>query len=556
MNSNFSITSAYKILKGSFARTPDLIFFGLFLFCIPLNIRKFFGTIIPYSSEIFNEWTSAFLYITDILLMLVAILWIQRVREKSEKPSLHTNALIAAGIIFIAFALVSAVFSPFQEIGLYGVVRLLGFVFVFVYVAANVVTSKRRICVALILFSAGSIQAIIAILQFINQKSLGLKFLGESVLSVDMPNVAEIVFAGFPLLRSYGTFPHPNVLGYFLIATILFALYLFIKIPYPRFRLSVAFLAGLQFMALILTFSRTAWLGLLIGFSTLVFTLILRKEWSCGHLNICGKTVDKKLYTVQRLKNVKMSHVEHYSLQSTNCRVQGTDHKMHIFEGLKGATIISIFFFIFICVVSVYILSPLIFNRATFSDNYGDMAVSLRKDLNEKAISLIKDRPVIGFGPKSFVPMLDVFRFSEKPIESWMYQPVHNVYLEVLAEIGIWGFVSVVGIVILQMFSLFKDLRRLLRNSEKIKNVPCGTLQRQALNAKHQALNTLDIGRQACSFNFSLNKKGSVEPEFEEYIFKAIILGIIIASLVIMPFDHYIWDVENGGLLFWTVLGL
>jgi hypothetical protein len=64
-------------------------------------------------------------------------------------------------------------------------------------------------------------QSLVAILQFIWQKSLGLTFLKESAFSVYDPGVAKVLINGDVFVRSYGFFPHPNVLGGFLAVSLL-----------------------------------------------------------------------------------------------------------------------------------------------------------------------------------------------------------------------------------------------------------------------------------------------------------------------------------------------
>jgi hypothetical protein len=54
---------------------------------------------------------------------------------------------------------------------------------------------------------------VIAFYQFIFQKSVGLKILGESILQPNSYGIAKIVSHGTVIIRGYGLFPHPNILA-------------------------------------------------------------------------------------------------------------------------------------------------------------------------------------------------------------------------------------------------------------------------------------------------------------------------------------------------------
>jgi hypothetical protein len=103
----------------------------------------------------------------------------------------------------------------------------------------------------------------------------------ESVLSPEIPNVAKIIVGGERIIRAYGTFPHPNVFSSFLLLSILCGLWLaFFRKPYSPYKfvsretiLYLILLAGIifQFTAFILTFSRSAWLAVMIIIITATF---------------------------------------------------------------------------------------------------------------------------------------------------------------------------------------------------------------------------------------------------------------------------------------------
>jgi len=462
----------WQKLKTTWHNAPDLIFFWILVFCIPFGTRSILGTLVLYSSTMFNEWTSAFLYGTDILVVLILIFWLRRLARFHPTFAKHGRALNILVLAFALIALVSAVLSPFWGLGIYGAVKLIEFGLIFLYGVYNIVTYRRRLLTCLLIFASGGIQAIIAIFQFINQSSLGLTLLGESPLGTYIPNVAEVVFAGEPILRAYGTLPHPNVLAYFLVISLFLGGYVFWRVREPYMRLSVTFLAGLQFLALLLTFSRVAWLALGLGVivAVIMYAIIQRERPRTQKLwNPLAREFQQKILWV------------------------------------------CVILFLIMALSSIVVLAPLLDSRMTVADNEGDMAGSFRQYLNAKALQFGTSAINIGWGPKSFVPMLTATENFTLP--DWMKQPVHNVWLGIFSEIGMWGLIAFTGILVVRVWQILKP---------KTKTVPRGTVSREA----------------------------------PDNLLRALILGIIAASVLVMFFDHYILDVQQGSLAFFILLGL
>lgn len=90
--------------------------------------------------------------------------------------------------------------------------------------------------------------------QFLLQRDLGGQLLGEPVLNADILGVAKYNFGEWQLLRAYGPFSHPN----------LFAAYLLLAI-YFAYCLKKEKLVILLLIALVFSFSRSAWLALFIA---------------------------------------------------------------------------------------------------------------------------------------------------------------------------------------------------------------------------------------------------------------------------------------------------
>jgi O-antigen ligase len=95
-------------------------------------------------------------------------------------------------------------------------------------------------------------------------------------------------------------------------------------------------------------------------------------------------------------------------------------------------------------------------------------------------------------------------KYSTVFLANWQYQPVHNVFLLIWSELGIIGLV---------LFILF--LWKVFRANNTVPRLPA-------------------------------DEAGGTP------VFKAILLGLTI----IMFFDHYFWDIQQGQIILWMILGL
>lgn len=458
----FHVEQFWSKIKTLWKNQPDLVIFGIFVFFIPVGSSKFITVLLPYSDQVFNVWTGAFVYFSDILLVAVLALWLIRWLRGRFVLGNNVRFIRLLLVTLTAILVISTVVSDSSYVSWYGVIRWVeGFVLCG-YTLVMITTWRRRLMVCVLFFAAMSVQAIVAVIQFATQQSLGLKWLGESVLNTSIPNVAEVIAQGDLWLRAYGTQPHPNALAYLLIISLMLAIYLYARIKTWNWRITISALAGLQIMVLIMTFSRTAWSALFVGFGALIVLLLVWHR-SAGFLHrITARSVIPLLLT----------------------------------------GIISI--------VAVIAMWPMISNRFTAGDLNGDLAVSYRQQLNSFGWDRIAANPILGIGPKQFVPSLT--SNPEILAEPWRFQPIHNNYLLISVESGILGLGVFVVIIITKFVGMGSHLR----------NVPRGTF----CQAKTDVL----------------------------YVF--IILGCLTASVYVMFFDHYIQDIQQSSLTFWLLMGL
>ena len=402
--------------------------FYLFLFCIPLQTRVLW----QQWSLPFNEWVATFIFFSDILLLLLLILWAVREfgdklrpRNQIEKPHLKKTQWLLL-IFFIAAAL-STVNAKLIALAFFRLIKLAEFIGLFFYIRSAYPKIFIFSNVAEVIVVSGIFKSIIAILQYWKQASLGLKLLGESVVSVNTYNVAVIIAAGEKYLRVYGTFPHPNVLAAWLLVAIAAFYYFYLN----GSRYKKYFLTGyvLMLCALFFTYSRV-----IIGLWGLLFLIV----------------------SGQNFRNKKIQPV-------------------------VIATIMTSLAF-------VVLFWPQVNSRIHISAD--EEAVTQRIYYNKIAGKIAEHNSVLGIGIGQFVLNL-MKQYPSYP--GIFYQPAHNIYLLMAAE---------TGIISLLVFLIFLGL---VLFQARQKNI--------------------------------------------------ILLTTVCLLLVAGLFDHFLWDLQSGSLLFWLSLG-
>jgi len=139
--------------------------------------------------------------------------------------------------------------------------------------------------VVFVLLCAGVIQSGIGIGQFLYQKSIDSSILGMNSHTAYEAGSSVLKIDSGRFLRAYGTFSHPNILGGFLGVILLLGMAYYVL--YVRYERSWKILADIVFLlvgsviillGLILSFSRSAWLGAVIGILALGVMVFFRKE--------------------------------------------------------------------------------------------------------------------------------------------------------------------------------------------------------------------------------------------------------------------------------------
>ncbi|MDP2649910.1 MAG: O-antigen ligase family protein [bacterium] len=377
MKSTFSFCASTKV---KFFNILERTIFYLILLFIPVQLGKHFWIQSSYIHGIRSDYLSPTLYATDLLIGILIIVWIYSKKNKfSILEVIRLNWLTAFFLISILFF--SVLFSKDKIIALYGLIKFFEFFFFGYFVSQNVKKENLKKIVSIFSISVIFV-SIIAILQYLNQASLGgfLYFLGERSFTSQTPGIANASINGELLLRPYATFPHPNVLaGYLTIA-----LAMVISTPIisgsnlKKYFYLISLIVGS--IALVLTMSRIP----ILFWSIIVFFYFF--------LNFTKKKSSQMLFFLL-------------------------------------ITVLGFFTFL--------LFSPAFLRFVSASIN--DDSVQTRLTLINTSVLSIKDNPVFGVGLNNY---LQTFNQYQKPTESvFMLQPVHNIFLLVAVQTGLTGLI-------------------------------------------------------------------------------------------------------------------
>ncbi len=422
-----------KLIKEITPLNLSRFFIYAFVFLLPFQINLVVYTGALYQGGNFNPFTSVFIYLTDFLFLFALIFWAAAIVNNKYKTKLTYGGpfLFLMLVLFLIFGEISVLFAEDKWLSFNILVRIIQFILLYFFITNKTVKTETLINVFL---ASVSLQALIAIFQYLFQGSVGLKFLGESKIANDISGVAKIDIDNEKIIRPYGTLPHPNILAGYLLTGIFFAYYKIRQNKLLAYPVLIVITA-----AFILAFSRGAFLAFIIA--ALVY----------------------------------------FSVKETK---------------LPFKYILLVFVFLVFFIV-LFNLEQTFFNRIIFSDT-----ASFQERVTYFNISknIFYHNPFgVGLGNFTFV----IPDFTALKLAPWQYQPVHNAYMLMLNEIGIFGALSFIGIFVTSSIAVFIKMKK---HTGKLK------------------------------------------------ILGAVLLAIITSLFVVGMFDHYIVSLYHGmALLFLTI---
>lgn len=225
------------------------------------------------SPSLYAGYTDLFVLASDTAVVSVLAFWSISLVLSRRAPWLGPRYLWIPLAILTAVGAASAYASYDPAISAYHALRLLVLFWFYLFIVNEV----RSIPWLVAPVTIGVIlQSVVALAQFIAQRSVGLRVLGESQLEPAWSGVSVVVVDGVRLFRAYGLTEHPNVLGGCLAFSLVFLFGLYLE-GAPRPAILASFALGVP--ALLVTFSRGAWLAFAVGCTVLLVAEVANHHW-------------------------------------------------------------------------------------------------------------------------------------------------------------------------------------------------------------------------------------------------------------------------------------
>ncbi|TAK05309.1 hypothetical protein EPO33_05085 [Patescibacteria group bacterium] len=232
------------------------------VFLIPWGARVIF--LQPQVDGVTVEALTLSLFAVELLVYVAAAVSVRTVRRRPSSAPRRAEFVL---FVLVLWALASALWSPVPALAMQAAVRLLAAALLLYLLARQ--EDLGRVRDAFLLSAA--LQAGLGLWQLFAHEIGASTLLGVAAQHAAGPS-AVIESAAGRLLRAYGTFPHPNVLGGFLAAALVVAL-----ADWRQGRAGIVVSGAVPLIAagLLASFSRSAWIAAAAGAFVLVAYLRL-----------------------------------------------------------------------------------------------------------------------------------------------------------------------------------------------------------------------------------------------------------------------------------------
>jgi hypothetical protein len=359
---------------------------------IPLGLSFwYYRTISQFPHDrVYFIYTDALFFLANGLVVLAVLLWLA-VKTHTSFP---LPSLLVLPVAFCVLMCLSILWSRDWRTSLYVSLHVL---LIFLFILSLRDWPQAWKFVLLGFCAALSVQFLTGIVGFMNQSTAFLAPLHLNWPGPLDPSVRGAVVVQLPggesFLRAYGTLPHPNILGGFALLLLLAPIAFFLRNERPNNLALLLLIPGVSLLAL--TFSRSAWLALLL------FSLVL--IWKSKH-----------------------------------------------FDRRRLAIVLILVALSFILTLFPYreLVQARTVNTTSHAEEFSFIG---RAWLNGVARSIIEEYPLTGVGIGSFI-----IELARRAGEGYVVEPAHNIFLLAGAEMGIPGLLLVAFLFIAFASRLFK----------------------------------------------------------------------------------------------------
>ena len=332
----------------------------------------------------------------DIPMIALYLLWFIENINRQKKAINWYSGVTVPFIAFISISLLSLLQANQIDLGLFQILMLIKKLMLVIYIANHVKDERTLKWILLALLLGCLLESGIGLAQYIKGGKIGLYLLGERPDDVDLLSTGAFE----NIARVTGTFWHSNGFAFYLQMIIPLGIGVILLGSTGKHRIIISILIIFAFVVLILTLSRGAWVSFLVS--------IIFVSW----------------HYMKRIRS-KISS---------------------LFPRLMIAMIVLVFL--------ATLFGGTIYNRFVI-DDYG--SAESRIPMIKTALNIMSHNPFIGIGINNYAETMIHYDVTGDSFS--LYRPVHNLFLLIAAECGVFGLICFVWGLIAAMRKGMKALK-------------------------------------------------------------------------------------------------
>lgn len=246
-----------------------LLYFFVFIFSWQTKL-----IIIPASTN-YNEISLYLNYLALVLFLIIVIFYFFKFNFQDFKNNFSFPSYLWALIALDFFVFFSIIASPNKAVSIYKYL-LFALLLIFFFLLVEL-RSKFNFKKILLFFLAGLFsQASLGIFQFFSQIAIKNKYFGLALHDASTLGSSVVESSGGRFIRSYGGLDHPNIFGALMFFAIIFTIFFILNYQQKLYQKILSYFSLLLFfLALIVSFSRSAFLALAVSLFFFIFIFFI-----------------------------------------------------------------------------------------------------------------------------------------------------------------------------------------------------------------------------------------------------------------------------------------